>query len=301
MSEPTPRPNDPLHDAWQAARHLDGDPAPSPGVRARILAQARRGQIRTSDARPHDRDRAHPANDFRWRITAIASVMTLSLAGWLAWQLRYGTPEEPARFETAAAPTAPPTTGERDATRADAREETRARAGVRSRVDEHVAAARAPADAAGVEQPAPAAVHEHRESERRAPASKAAATPPAQTEAAPPTQAAARTPAQPAASSPARTTATPPVRTLAAAAAGGDLDALRRALADGAAIDAADANGQTPLGAAVRARQIAAVRLLLEAGADPNHVDHGGVTPLQHARSGGDVAIADLLVAAGAR
>lgn len=293
MSEPTPRPNDPLHDAWQAARHLDGDPVPSPGVRARILAQARRGQIRASDVRPHDRDRARPANDFRWRITAIASVMTLSLAGWLAWQLRHGTPEEPARFETAAAPTAPPTDGERDATRADAREEARARAGVRSRAEEHVAAARAPADAAGVEQPAPAAVHEHRESERRAPASKAAATPSAQAAAAPPTQAAARSPAQPA--------ATPLARTLTAAAAGGDLDTLRRALADGAGIDAADANGHTPLVAAVRARQIAAVRLLLEAGADPNHVDHDEMTPLQHARSGGDSAIADLLIAAGAR
>jgi truncated hemoglobin YjbI len=57
--------------------------------------------------------------------------------------------------------------------------------------------------------------------------------------------------------------------------------AVAEALLDhGAAIDARDAKGQTPLRRAVNCRQLPIVRLLVRRGADPHAADRRGVTPL---------------------
>lgn len=85
---------------------------------------------------------------------------------------------------------------------------------------------------------------------------------------------------------------------LQAAAGRGDVEALRRLLADPAArVDTPDADGRTALLAAVLAQQPAAVRLLLEAGADPGRADRAGLTPRAAAQAGADAEIAALLAA----
>jgi hypothetical protein len=83
---------------------------------------------------------------------------------------------------------------------------------------------------------------------------------------------------------------------LQAAAGRGDVEALRRLLADPAArVDTPDADGRTALLAAVLAQQPAAVRLLLEAGADPGRADRAGLTPRAAAQAGANAEIAALL------
>ena len=85
---------------------------------------------------------------------------------------------------------------------------------------------------------------------------------------------------------------------LQAAAGRGDLETLRRLLADPATrVDAPDAAGRTALLDAVLAQQPAAVRLLLEAGADPAHADRAGLTPRAAAQAGANAEIAVLLAA----
>lgn len=85
---------------------------------------------------------------------------------------------------------------------------------------------------------------------------------------------------------------------LQAAAGRGDVEALRRLLADPAArVDTPDADGRTALLAAVLAQQPAAVRLLLEAGADPGRADRAGLTPRTAAQGGANAEIAALLAA----
>jgi hypothetical protein len=80
------------------------------------------------------------------------------------------------------------------------------------------------------------------------------------------------------------------------AAGNNDVDTLHRLLADPATrVDAADAQGRTPLLLAVAARHAAAVRLLLAAGADPDRADSTGATPRSLARTGANAEIATLL------
>ena len=92
--------------------------------------------------------------------------------------------------------------------------------------------------------------------------------------------------------------AAPALRPLQAAAGRGDLEALRKLLADPATrVDAPDADGRTALLAAVLAQHPAAVRLLLEAGADPGRADRAGLTPRMAAQAGANAEIAALLAA----
>ena len=85
---------------------------------------------------------------------------------------------------------------------------------------------------------------------------------------------------------------------LQAAADRGDVEALRRLLADPAArIDAPDAAGRTALLHAVLAQHADAVRLLLAAGADPGRADPAGLTARAAARAGASAEIAALLAA----
>ena len=89
-----------------------------------------------------------------------------------------------------------------------------------------------------------------------------------------------------------------PPQSLQAAADRGDVDALKRLLADPAArVDAPDAAGRTALLHAVLAQHADAVRLLVAAGADPGRADPAGLTPRAAARSGASAEIATLLAA----
>ena len=85
---------------------------------------------------------------------------------------------------------------------------------------------------------------------------------------------------------------------LQAAADRGDVEALRRLLADPATrVDAPDAAGRTALLHAVLSQHAAAVRLLVAAGADPGRADPAGLTPRAAARTGANAEIAALLAA----
>ena len=85
---------------------------------------------------------------------------------------------------------------------------------------------------------------------------------------------------------------------LHAAADRGDVEVLKRLLANPSTpVDAPDSAGRTALLHAVQAQQPAAVRLLLAAGADPARADQAGLTPRAAARTGASAEIAALLAA----
>jgi hypothetical protein len=88
---------------------------------------------------------------------------------------------------------------------------------------------------------------------------------------------------------------------LQSASAAGDLAQATLLLDQGAAVDARDTLGRTPLLFAVAQNRIEVVRLLLARGADPNAADNAGLTPLQQARNKDFQDIAALLERAGAR
>jgi ankyrin repeat protein len=91
------------------------------------------------------------------------------------------------------------------------------------------------------------------------------------------------------------------------AAEAGDMAALRPLLSSqadiqrGSAIDARDGNGRTALMLATLHGRRAAVDALLAAGADPNAADAQGTTPLQAAVAGGQPEIIAALQRAGGR
>jgi ankyrin repeat protein len=76
-----------------------------------------------------------------------------------------------------------------------------------------------------------------------------------------------------------------PAERLIAAAARGRVRDLRAWLTRGVPVDAADAEGNTALMAAVRARRVAAAALLLKAGADPDRPNNAGLSARDLARS----------------
>ncbi len=87
---------------------------------------------------------------------------------------------------------------------------------------------------------------------------------------------------------------------LCAAASVGDLDAVRRMLADGASVDAANYDGRTALHLAAAEGQHAVVQLLLAEGARLSPVDRWGGTPLRDATRGDHTEVAALLRSKGA-
>jgi hypothetical protein len=89
--------------------------------------------------------------------------------------------------------------------------------------------------------------------------------------------------------------------TLLSAAASGDTAQATALLDQGAARDARDELGRTPLMLAVMQRRVEVVRLLLDHGADPNVADNTGRTPLQQAKQQDLREIAGMLERAGAR
>ena len=70
------------------------------------------------------------------------------------------------------------------------------------------------------------------------------------------------------------------------AARWGNVSAAQALLDYGAAIDARDGKGQTPLRRAVNCQRLEFVRFLVRHGADPRAADRRGATPLKAARTG---------------
>jgi len=82
------------------------------------------------------------------------------------------------------------------------------------------------------------------------------------------------------------------------AARAGDLPQVERLLQQGAALNAADAAGRTPLVLAAMQGHTAVVQRLLAAGANKALIDNDGLNALQHARRLGYDGIAHLIEAA---
>src|SRR5690606_8873322 len=87
---------------------------------------------------------------------------------------------------------------------------------------------------------------------------------------------------------------------LHAAAQRGDVDGITRLLQSGAAIDATDGAGRTPLHVATFARQRAAVQALLKAGANHAALEHGRYDAVTIAAVADDEDTLRILLAAGA-
>lgn len=79
----------------------------------------------------------------------------------------------------------------------------------------------------------------------------------------------------------------------------GDLEEVKRLIAQGTSVDAS-LNGRTALQAAASDGQVGVVELLLADGADVNARDTSGATPLHEAAAEGHTAIAEMLIANGA-
>jgi hypothetical protein len=162
------------------------------------------------------------------------------------------------------------------------------------------------ADAAAGGQAAPSAPSP----QAAAPAAAVAIQPPAPV-AAPAPAMAAPVPAAPAAAAQEQkrerlSASTPPLRAeapgtprlagaLQDAARAGNLPLLERLIRQGAALNAADAAGRTPLILAAMQGHTAVVQRLLAAGANTALIDHDGLNALQHARRLGFDGIAHLI------
>jgi ankyrin repeat protein len=85
------------------------------------------------------------------------------------------------------------------------------------------------------------------------------------------------------------------------AAGAGDLAAVERLLAGGAAVDAPGPNAETPLTAAALAGRADIAERLLAGGADVQARNAGGFTPLHAAAYSGSLPVAVLLLDRGAR
>ena len=82
----------------------------------------------------------------------------------------------------------------------------------------------------------------------------------------------------------------------------GDIVQMEALLAKGAAVNARNAHGWTPLHVAAAGGDPAVIALLLKHGADVHAQSHIGTTPLDNATTrGGRQAVIDLLLAHGAR
>ena len=91
-----------------------------------------------------------------------------------------------------------------------------------------------------------------------------------------------------------------PTESLHQAAAEGDVAQVKKLLATGAAINAKDSDGNTPLNLAVKAGHRAIVMFLIDKGADVNAPGRWSARPLHEAAWEGHVELVKLLIARGA-
>lgn len=89
------------------------------------------------------------------------------------------------------------------------------------------------------------------------------------------------------------------VETLAAAAKVGDVEAIKKFIAEGADVNEQDGRGISPLGVAVGFNRVAAVKELLEQGADKEQRDKQGNTVLHYAAGYGRLEVAKMLLGQG--
>jgi hypothetical protein len=311
--------------------------APSEAVRAAILAEGRRvAELRAKESPGQKFDASGPAaNDSRWKITAFGTAGAALVAALLfAPRLWESMPPAPTVSNTTvdlSADRAAP--AESGAARSPKAESLPASPKASEPLQEVIVTqatrkSQKAADAASPKLSAPAAPERQRAealAQAAAPAEKiyaqnytqaappndAKAAPPAAPQAAPPSAppALANAPDAPTASvlsslSAARAAAsrnTPQPAALLSAAASGDTVQTTALLDRGAALEARDELGRTPLMLAVMQRKPEVVRLLLDRGADPNVADSAGRTPLQQAKQENLREIAALLERAGAR
>lgn len=307
----TPKDNAPdqeLLERYQRASDTQAA-APSDAVRAAILAEGRRvAEQRAAEAPRQTFEASRPAaNDSRWKITAFGTAgAALVAALLLAPRLWENAPIAPASVSSAPA-----------AASADKAAPSEAGAAPRPKLESLHAVQAPPADeiaAPEAAEPRPRMDLPPPQQRQRTETTAQSAAPAGKTypqnyaPAAPPPAAvspAARAAAPRAASLNAERDAlaesAPVPTTLLGAAASGDTAQTTALLEQGAALDARDELGRTPLMLAVMQRKPEVVRLLLDRGADPTIADNAGRTPLQQAKREDLREIAAMLERAGAR
>jgi hypothetical protein len=253
--------------------------APSDAVRAAILAEGRRvaEQLADKTAQPVFDSSRPAANDSRWKIPAFGTLGAALLAALLIAPRYWQTlPQSKVATAQLSAPTTnsivPSQAPSSKATAVPPKDELLANAPAAAPVPQNITAPQAPA----LGNAAPPV---------RAPLADARSADSAGT------MSADRLAGTRSAPLPAR---------LRSAAEAGDLAQANALLDQGAAVDARDAQGRTPLQLAIAQGRLEVVRLLLQRGADPNIADNSGKTPLQQATNQNLKDIAALLRNAGA-
>jgi hypothetical protein len=274
------------------------DVAPSDAVRAAILAEGRRAaEQRAAESARQTFDVSRPAaNDSRWRITAYGTAGAALVAALLfAPRLWESGPVAPATSSGAPAAAAPQESSS-DAKSISPKAESLAPPAPHADKTSPNATVLQPRR----DVPMPP---QHRQTEEiaqsAAPAEKAdtanfapAAPPPAASGAGRATSMNAQR---------AAVDTGPAPTALRSAAASGDTAQTALLLDQGAALDARDELGRTPLMLAVMQNRPDVARLLLDRGADPNVADNSGHTPLQQAKQAHLGEMAAMLERAGAR
>jgi hypothetical protein len=305
--------------------------APSEAVRAAILAEGRRAaELRAKEDRGQPFDASRPAaNDSRWKITAFGTAGAALVAALLfaprLWEnappaASVSNTAQPSKLESLPeAPNASEPLQEIVVTQAT-RQSSKS-AGAASPKSSALAAPAAQAPSADEiaapkatelkprrDLPAPerqdALAQSAAQAEKIYPQNYVPAAPPA-VQTAPDPQISRMAPSQNAAraasSRSAPQSAALQSAALQSAAASGDAAQTTVLLNQGAALDARDDHGRTPLMLAVMQGRLDVVRLLLNRGADPTIADGTGRTPLQQAKQQNLREIAALLERAGAR
>jgi hypothetical protein len=300
--------------------------APSEAVRAAILAEGRRAaELRAKEVRGQPFDASRPAaNDSRWKITAFGTAGAALVAALLfaprLWENAPPAPSvsntaQPSKLESLSeAPNASEPLQEIVVTQATRQSSKSAGAAPPKSSALAAPAAQAPsADEIAAPKatevkprrdlPAPerqdALAQSAAQAEKIYPQNYVPAAPPA-VQTAPDPQISRMAPSQNAARA-ASPRSAPQSAALQSAAASGDAAQTTVLLNQGAALDARDDHGRTPLMLAVMQGRLDVVRLLLNRGADPSIADGTGHTPLQQAKQQNLREIAALLERAGAR
>jgi hypothetical protein len=273
--------------------------APSEAVRAAILAESRRvAELRAQESpeRPRGQpvDASRPAaNDSRWKITAFGTAGAALVAALLfAPRLWESAPPAPAAGGAIVAESTDKAAAPSEAGAAQPPKLESLRTSPSVEPLQEIAVTQARRENLKAARAAPP--------ERQRTDALAQSAAPAATQVAPAPEIAPRATSLSAARV-ADSKNTPQPAALLSAAASGDTAQTTALLNQGAALEARDQAGRTPLMLAVMQRKPEVVRLLLDRGADPNVADSAGRTPLQQAKQENLREIAALLERAGAR
>jgi hypothetical protein len=283
--------------------------APSDAVRAAILAEARRvAEQRAAEVPPQAFEVSRPAaNDSRWKITAFGTAGAALVAALLfaprLWES--APPAASVSNTTITASADKAATSEAGAAQRPKLESLPASPNSSETLQEE-GAPKATELKPRMDLPAPPRRQRAETTAQSAPAGKTypqnfAPTAPPPAVPTPGARAAGPHVSSLNAQRAALAESAPVPTTLLSAAASGDTAQTTALLDQGAARDARDELGRTPLMLAVMQRRVEVVRLLLDHGADPNVADNTGRTPLQQARQQDLREIAAMLERAGAR